>query len=130
MTHFTAPHAIILLLDSDPIMREVLRDTLHGAGYMVVVAGALGAAVDRLKEIQPDLLITRPYINSMPGRMAAEYLRSKRPGLPVMIVSGFMNDDRVNHQNALEEFHTFPQPFSGDELLEGVRDVLVGIRKS
>jgi DNA-binding NtrC family response regulator len=130
MTNFTAPEAIILLLDSDPLMRDVLRDALVSTGYLVVVAGSLGAAVDRLKEMQPDLLLTRPYINSMPGRMAAEYLRSKSPGLPVMIVGGFMDDDRVRNQNALEAFHTFPQAFSRDEFLDAVRDVLVSIRKS
>ena len=35
--------------------------------------GDLGAAVDRLKRMRPDLLIVRPYINSMPGHMAAAF---------------------------------------------------------
>jgi DNA-binding response OmpR family regulator len=74
------------------------------------------------------LLITRPYINSMPGEMAANYLRSKRPGLPVLIVGGFMDDDRVRVQNAIAEFHTFPKPFSREELLAELRDVLELVR--
>lgn len=121
--------AIILLVDSDSVMQVALRDALQDAGYLVVAAGDLGAAIDRLEEAQPDLLITRPYINSMPGRIAADYLRSKRPGLPVLIVGGFMDDDRANVQNALEEFEVFPQPFSRNELLAKVRDVLNKIRR-
>jgi DNA-binding response OmpR family regulator len=128
MKNLSAPDAILLLLDSDSVMRDALRDLFQSAGYLVVTAGDLGAAVDRLGEIKPDLLITRPYINSMPGEMAANYLRSKRPGLPVLIVGGFMDDDRVRVQNAIAEFHTFPKPFSREELLAELRDVLELVR--
>jgi DNA-binding NtrC family response regulator len=129
MKAFAAPHATILLLDSDPLMRSVLHDVLQGAGYLVMKAADLGAAVDRLSEARPDLLITRPYINSMPGRVAADYLRSRRPGLPVLIVAGFMNEDRLNVQNAVEKFYTFPKPFSHDDLLAKVSEVLSHIRE-
>jgi DNA-binding NtrC family response regulator len=60
----------------------------------------------------------------MPGYMAADYLRTRQPGLPVLMVSGFMEDDRINVQNAIRQFHTFPQPFTRDELLAKVRDTL------
>jgi DNA-binding response OmpR family regulator len=123
------PVAIILLLDSERTMRATLRDALEGAGYMVVVAADLGKAVDRLQEVRPDLLITRPYINSMPGWMAAEYLRTKHHGLPVLIVAGFMEDDRTEVRNAIEDFYTFPQPFRREDLLAEVKKVLSAIRK-
>jgi DNA-binding NtrC family response regulator len=124
MKAFTAPHATILLLDSDSVMRAALHDVLHNAGYLVMKAGDLGAAVDRLSEARPDLLITRPYINSMPGRVAADYLRSKRPGLPVLLVAGFIDEDRLNVQNVVENFYTFPKPFTHDDLLAKVKEVL------
>ena len=128
MTKFSQSDVTILLLDSDSVTRAALHDAFQSAGYLVVTAGDLGEAVDRLDEIRPDLLITRPYINSMPGRIAANYLRSKHPGLPVLIVAGFVDDDRLNVQNEIEEFYTFPKPFSRDELLTNVRDVLQIIR--
>ena len=128
MKEFSAPDAVILLLDSESDMRAGLRDALEGANYLVVTAGDLGDAVDRVNEMRPDLLIVRPYINSMPGRMAADYLRGKRHGMPVLIVAGFMEDDRVTVQDTIHEVHTFPKPFSRDELLAKVRDVLRIVR--
>jgi DNA-binding NtrC family response regulator len=128
MTKFSQSDVTILLLDSDSVTRAALHDAFQSAGYLVVTAGDLGEAVDRLDEIRPGLLITRPYINSMPGRIAANYLRSKHPGLPVLIVAGFVDDDRLNVQDAIGEFYTFPKPFSRDELLTNVRDVLQIIR--
>jgi CheY-like chemotaxis protein len=121
---FFAPKATILLLDSDSVTQTVFRDVLQDAGYLVVEAGDLGVAVDRLKETRPDLLITRPYINSMPGRIAADYLRTKCHGLPVLIVSGFIDDVRLSTQNAIEKFHTFPQAFCSNELLAKIKEVL------
>lgn len=128
MKTFSPSDATILLLDSDAVMRAALNDAFETAGYLVITAGDLGEAVDRIDEMRPDLLVLRPYINSMPGRVAAKYLRTKRPGLPVLIVAGFVDDDRLNVQNAIEEFYTFPKPFSRDELLANVRDVFHAIR--
>jgi DNA-binding response OmpR family regulator len=119
--------ATIMLLDSDSLMRDVLRDALNSAGYQVVTAAEIGAAVDRMRETRPALLITRPYINSMSGQTAADYLRTKQPGLPILIVSGFMEDDRVRDRNEIADFHIFPKPFGRDELLQKVHEVLLEI---
>jgi DNA-binding NtrC family response regulator len=116
--------ANILLLISDPLMRIILYETLERAGYLVVMAADVGEAVDRLKELRPDLLIVRPDINSMPGSMAAHHLRTRAPGLPVLIVGGFMDDQRVHDQVAIKDFYLFPKPFGRDELLGAVKDVL------
>jgi DNA-binding response OmpR family regulator len=128
MKDFNSPEAIILLLDSDSMMRGALRDVLQNAGYLVVVAGDVGKAVDRLREIRPDLLVTRPYINSMPGRLAADYLRTKAPGLAVLIVAGFMGDGDVEVQNSINSYFTFPEPFHAANLLARISEVLVSIR--
>lgn len=127
MKDFSKPGAIILVLDSDSVMRATLRDALESVNYMAVTAADLGEAVDRLAEVQPDLLITRPYINSMPGWMAADYLRTKRHGLPVLIVAGFLADDRTEVRNAIKDFHTFPNAYSRQDLLTKVKDVLDSI---
>jgi hypothetical protein len=60
----------------------------------------------------------------MPGHVAADYLRSKCPGLPVMVVAGFMDDDSIRVQNAVQEFPSFPAPFTRGEFVASVRDIL------
>ena len=129
MGDISSSSATILLLDSDPVMRASLRGVLQDANYLVVAAGDLSEAIDRMAEIKVDLLITRPYVNSMPGAMAANYLRGKRPGLPVLIVAGFMDDDQVDVRSTVHEFHTFPAPFHRAELLVKIADVLALARK-
>src|SRR5262249_39163084 len=116
--------AAILLVDSDSMMRAVLQDALQGAGYLVIAAEDLGVAVDRLKNVCPDLLVIRPYIDSMTGQVAADYLRSRCPGLPVLVVAGLIDDDRISVENEIKKLHTFPKAFSTNELLAKVADVL------
>lgn len=124
MSATTPPAGIVLLLVADTAMRSALNEALTEAGYLVSAVGDVGSAVDRMKEMRYDVLITRPYVNSMPGHMAADYLRTKSPGLPIMIVGGFMDDDMVNAQNQVERYHIFPKPFQRADLLAELKNVL------
>ena len=124
MNDVSSVDATILLLESDSVTRTVLCEALERAGHLVITAGDLGAAVDRMDEMQPDLLIVSPYINSMPAHMAADYLRSTHPGLCVLVVAGLLDDDRIRVRNAIRGFHTFPNAFTRDEFVTKVKEVL------
>jgi len=114
----------ILLLASDPLVRAVTQETLENEGYTVLAARDLAAAVDCIRDVPPDLLITRLYVDNMPGHQAARYLRTKRPGMPVLIMSGLLDDDRLATREALAGFEVFPKPYSPSEFLEVVKEVL------
>ncbi len=114
----------ILLLVSDPVVRSVLQETLEREGYLVLSTGDLGQAVDRLKDCTPDLLITRTYVQSLSGHDAAVYLRTKCPGLKVLLVGGLLDDERLQYREALQGFEVFPKPYSKSELLHKVKHVL------
>ena len=113
----------ILLLDSDSMSRAILHDVLQKAGYLIMDAGDVGAAVDRVKMSRPDLLVVRPYISSMSGAAAAKHLRTRCPGLPVLMVDGFMNDDRLRVQSEVHDLQLFPKPFAPEELVTKVKEV-------
>jgi|GEM_PF-1287296 len=120
----TTMNKTILLLSSDPVIRSVFQEVLEREGYLVVVAGNLGTAVDRLKESTPDLLIIRSYIESIPGYDAATFLRTKCRGLRVLMVGGLIDDDRLQYRMTLEGFEVFPKPFAAAAFLEKVNRML------
>jgi DNA-binding NtrC family response regulator len=124
MTDHSLLKTTILLLVSDPIVRIVMQETLEQAGYMVMATGDLGQAVDRLKECAPDLLITRNYVQGLPGHDAAMYLRAKCLKMRVLMVGGLLDDNRLKNREELEGFRVFPKPYSAAELLQKVKDVL------
>jgi CheY-like chemotaxis protein len=114
----------ILLLSSEPIVRLVFKETLESGGYSVLAAAGLGAAVDRLKESRPDLLIVRPYVEDISGYDAATFLRTKCHGLRVLMVAGLIDDDRLQNRMRLGGFDIFPKLFTATELLLKVKDTL------
>jgi len=114
----------ILLLISDPVVCAAVRDALESGGYLVTSVGDLGTAVDRIKEGTPDLLVIRSYIEDIPGYDAAKYLRTKVPGLKVLMVGGLIDDDRLVNRMTLEGFEFFPKPYPAAALLEKVKEVL------
>jgi DNA-binding response OmpR family regulator len=69
-------------------------------------------------------LITRTYVEGMPGHDAAKYLRNKCSHMRVLIVGGLLDDDRLRNREALEGFAVYPKPYTAAELLAKVKEVL------
>ena len=122
--NFSRMKTTILLLVSDPLVRSVLEETLSREGYVVLATGDLGQAVARMKEVDPDLLITRTYVQSMSGHDAAKYLRTKNPKMKVLMVGGLLDDDRLHYRESLQGFDVFPKPYTAAEFLQKVSEVL------
>jgi DNA-binding NtrC family response regulator len=118
----------ILLLASDPIIRKAICDALESQGYSVFAVGDIGLAADRIKEGTPDLLMVRHYVENISGHDAAMYLRGLCPGIPVLMVGGILDDDRLDNRERLQGFEIFPRPFKASELLDKVKEVLSGQR--
>jgi DNA-binding NtrC family response regulator len=114
----------ILLLISDGLMRSAVTETLERAGYVVVSTGDLGSALDWVTKCTADLLITRSYVSSMTGHEAAQCLKGKRPLMRVLMLGGFLDDDRLRNHEALAGFEVFPKPYTGAQLTEKVKEVL------
>jgi DNA-binding response OmpR family regulator len=114
----------ILLLISEPLVRVVIQEALEHAGYLVLATGDLGTAVDRLKESTPDLLVISPFIESISGHQAAKYLQSKCLSMRILMLAGFLDDDRIQYRAELEQVEIFPQPFTAQQLLAKVRSIL------
>jgi DNA-binding NtrC family response regulator len=117
-------HKTILLLTSDQHLLTVTREILAREGYFVFPSHDLAAALDHLKESRVDLLITRSSISSMTGHDAAKYLRTKCPGMRVLIIGGLLADDRLHHRATLEGFEVFPKPYAARDFIEKVKEVL------
>jgi DNA-binding response OmpR family regulator len=115
----------ILFLASDAPIRKVISEVLDSEGYVVMPASDVAGAVDQLKESSPDLLIVRHYTEGISGHDAAMYLRTMCPGIPVLLVGGLLDDDRLENRELVEGFEIFPKPFQATELLEKVKEVLV-----
>jgi DNA-binding NtrC family response regulator len=88
----------ILIVDDDPIFSSLLGDVFKQAGYAVESASSADAAMETLKAGTPfDLVVTD---QRMPGTTGTEFVKKLlqlRPGLPVVMVSGFLKSEDIRH---------------------------------
>jgi CheY-like chemotaxis protein len=82
----------VLLVDGDVRTTQRLAELLRDDGFDVEVARDGATAIARLARAPlPDTLITELRIPLADGTAVARYARSQRPGLRVVVVTGYPN---------------------------------------
>ena len=107
-------------------MRRMTERTLSRAGYRVRIAADAEEALvlARADDAPIDLLLTDIVMPGMNGCELAQVLRSERPRLRTLLMSGYSRL-RDGHQATDDVTPFLPKPFTVDELLAKVRSVLV-----
>ena len=77
----------ILVIDDDPIMRDLITDWLEAAGYKVHKATDCSSACTAL-ERAPALVVSDMWMPGTCGSAAIAWMKEKCPGLRVIAVSG------------------------------------------
>ena len=84
----------ILVVDDNPDSREMLSFILTGEGFSVLTAEGGMEALEVVKDVQPDLIITDINMPNIDGIELTKQLREqfKSTALPIVIVSAFGGD--------------------------------------
>jgi two-component system cell cycle sensor histidine kinase/response regulator CckA len=115
----------ILLVEDEDAVRVFGARALRNKGYTVLEARSGEGAMEVLDAgAVIDLLITDMVMPGMDGATLAGKARESRPGLRIILISGYSEDvikgDVVNQPDT----HFLPKPFSLKALAEKVREVL------
>ena len=82
-----------MLVDDDPLVRELVCEQLRSAGYNVTVCARGHAAIERLDSGLPfDLLLTDFAMPEMNGVTLAREAHKRRPRLPVVVLTGYASE--------------------------------------
>jgi PAS domain S-box-containing protein len=116
----------VLLVEDDPLVRKLTARSLRDAGYQVLEAAdgeeAWGLAAGRVGEL--DLVITDLVMPRMGGKDLADRLRKERPGVGILLVSGY-TEHAADLQALFAEGCQFLQkPFAPTTLARRVRELL------
>lgn len=109
--------ARILVVDDDPSLLRLLDIRLQAAGYTVDCAESGEAALARLEQSPPDLVITDLKMDRMDGLDLLGEIQQRHPGMPVILLTAHGTiPDAVNAtQGGAVAFLT--KPVERDELL-------------
>jgi two-component system, cell cycle sensor histidine kinase and response regulator CckA len=114
---------VILLVDDEASVRTLTRRVLEKHGYKVIEA-ATGEQALRCFDVDGDavdLLLTDIVMPGLRGPELVAELHRRRPGLPILLMSGYADDELFRRGALLERATLLKKPFTHDELLAQVR---------
>ena len=116
----------ILVIDDDPIMRDLVTDWLEAAGYAVRKASDCHAACSELEKA-PALVVSDMWMPGPCGAEAIKWMRQKHPGLQLIAVSGhFGSGQGCTEQDAVGAgaARALAKPVKRAELLAAVNELI------
>ena len=111
----------ILVVDDQPSIRELVVGMLQEAGHAVRTASDAQEAGARFLEEVPDLLVTDLVMPGTTGQTLAEDLRRHHPGLQVIYMSGYPQDQL--HGPLAPDCRFLAKPFQREALLEAIGEL-------
>jgi signal transduction histidine kinase len=119
-------HETVMLVEDQAHLRATLVELLAEYGYVVHAAADPDAALALLDAHadQLDLLITDVVLPRCNGRELAEQVLVRRPGLPVLFMSGYAPDEELRRAVEQGTAAFLQKPFTAEELATTIRALL------
>jgi len=117
---------VVLLVDGEADLRATTRAVLAGLGYRVLEAASAADALRWIEREQPiDLLFSDFALpGGVPGTELVRRARALRPGLQVLLASGFTDTAVLDKAFAEGVADVLSKPYSIDDLAREVRELL------
>jgi CheY-like chemotaxis protein len=122
----SADGAIILVVEDEPLVREMVARVLEQLGYHVIACRSGEQAIDvcARPDTRVDLVVTDVVMPGMSGPVLAQKLRAARPDLPVLFTSGHGEEVVSKHGIATGGVHFLPKPYAPKDLAQKIREIL------
>jgi CheY-like chemotaxis protein len=115
----------IALVDDDTQVRTSLADMLTSAGAEVREAHDGAAGIALVAAMRPDLLVVDFAMPDMTGAQVVERIRADFPELPVVLVTGFADSEKLAAVTG-PKVAVLWKPFEAQELLRKAASLLAG----
>jgi two-component system cell cycle sensor histidine kinase/response regulator CckA len=116
----------ILVIDDESVVRLLACQTLRQAGYTCLEADSALVALEQLQSERQQLdgMVVDIRLPDMSGLNLVRLARIHRPGTPALFISGYAQPavEEPELQQLLQAF--LPKPFTPDQLLAAVRELL------
>ncbi len=120
----------VLVIDDEPMVRDLARDVLKRYGYAVLTAGGGEEAIEmfRKRSGEIDAVVLDMVMPAMDGREVFRRLREIKPDVKVIVSSGYSHDWDADDLLELGARSFMQKPFRITELVKVVGEVMEGKR--
>jgi CheY-like chemotaxis protein len=117
----------ILVIEDDPILRDLVSDWLLAAGYSVGTAGEGASGLSQARERRPALIVTDIHMPGIGGAAVILEVTRLYPGIPIIAISGhFRSGHGLSPAKAcaLGAARALAKPFRRGDMLGAVTELL------
>ncbi len=114
----------VLVVDDDKAFRLATKTLLEDEGYSITLAGDAREALEFFRTGDADLVLSDLVMAGMTGIEFLKELRQLRPGVPVIMVTGFGSIDTAVEAMQIGAIDYLTKPLKNDELLLKLRRAL------
>ncbi|MEC4889044.1 MAG: response regulator [Nitrospira sp.] len=120
------PVPTVLLVEDEAIVRDIAAQMLTMQGYQVLEAASGAEALQRAEAFAGPihLLLTDVLMPGMNGRELADRLKTVRPNLSVVFMSGYNQDELLRQGITGCSMMFVPKPFTSESLVQAVKGAL------
>jgi CheY-like chemotaxis protein len=118
----------VLVVDDEEAVREVAVALLERGGFRASGASGGREAIERLRSGEAvDAVLLDLEMPDLSGAETLRALRIERPGLPVVIASGYTRADAAERVGTAQAFAFVAKPFRAERLVAAVESLLAGV---
>ncbi|NVK21658.1 MAG: response regulator [Kangiellaceae bacterium] len=126
--HFS--QAKILIVDDDSSIRWVLSRALQNADFKVIASDNAQAALQLVKNEQPQLVISDIQMSGMDGIELLKTLKQKYPDIPVIMITAYADTEIGSQSHDLGAFDYLPKPFDLNHVVQMCKRAIQGQHNS
>ncbi len=115
----------VLLVEDDPAMRLLCRVNLEAAGYTVVIATTGSEAIERAREVDPDVVLLDVMLPDVGGFEVARQVG----GAPVVFLSARVSEADIERGRTAGGIDYVTKPFDPLRLPRRIREDLDELRR-
>ena len=110
--------ARVLILDDDPVARDIFSRVLTAEGYEVCAAGTAQEAIEAANSFSPQALISDWMLKEeLDGLDVARTLRERQPDLRIFFITGLPAEHLKNQLGGLHVTKVYEKPTHFDPML-------------
>ncbi|MDQ6734342.1 MAG: response regulator [Nitrospirota bacterium] len=113
----------ILLVDDDPVLLQVLPETLRMRMPELMIDTCLSGlqALDRLRTSDYDAVISDIKMPNLDGLALLEKIQARWPNIPIILMTGHGEEELANRGRQSGAFDFIHKPIERDAFVESVR---------
>jgi CheY-like chemotaxis protein len=118
------PRGTILVVDDEVDVLEMIELGLRSAGYNLLTADSGERAIELFEQHRADLVICDLKMPRMNGITTISRLREQAPGLPIVMLTGYLEPQIIAQCTELGGVEMLRKPFLFRELSKAVKVAL------